>query len=105
MTELAGISGAPGVIKPGMSHVVNAGETLVIRDNEGQEISVEAREHDDVMAFLVAYDDLRVARARGMTTGLVFEALRDSVERAWNSLPAHVTRRLPTASARGLVVR
>lgn len=89
------------LIKPGMSHVVNAGETLLIRDNEGQEIAVEAREHDDVVAFIRAYDELRIARAHGVT-GVVLDSFEHRVERAFTSLPSHVVR--VVADTRGLVL-
>lgn len=89
------------MIKPGMSHIVNAGETLLIRDNEGQEIAIEAREHDGVIAFIRAYDELRIARAHGVT-GVVLDSFEHRVERAFTSLPSHVAR--VVADTRGLVL-
>ena len=82
MSELVGISKAPQHLKPGMSHVIYSGDTLVIRDSAGDELAIEARENKMVMDFIAAYAAERKARLRGRTeaklaheTELYFEML------------------------------
>lgn len=92
------MEGVPSHLKPGMSHSIQAGEKLTIRDQNGDEISVQAHEHDKTMAFLRAYDELQSARLKGLT-GVASQALERAVEVSFNNLPNHVLRELPSFKA------
>ena len=93
MSELAGISTAPTKLKPGMTHVVHAGESLVIRDANNEEFAVEARESRAVMEFLLAFAEERRMRLRNVS-GPVLREFGHETERLFLALPAHVARQL-----------
>lgn len=103
MDEL--VSNAPNSMKPGMTHVVRPGETVVIRDREGQEIGVEGRESEAVLAFFRAFDDWLTAKRRGNVTMGILEPLFRQVEASFAALPAHIRRELRTHSLAGSGLR
>jgi hypothetical protein len=87
------IGTAPPKLKPGMSHVVYGGEMLVIRDENNDELAVEARENKLVMEFLRAYAEERKMRQRGID-GSIAQSLHAETERCFTALPLHVAREL-----------
>lgn len=89
------MSETPNTMKPKMSKVIEAGETLIIRDSEGEEIAVEARHSKSVVEFLSAFDDLLVAERRGIT-GDVLAGIKLKVERSFANLPMSIQRELPS---------
>lgn len=87
------IGTTPPHLKPGMSHVVYGGETLLIRDENNEEIAVEARENQAVMEFLHAYAAERKLRLQGVT-GSIMQTYRAQTERCFTALPVYLQREL-----------
>lgn len=73
-------------IMPGMTHTVEAGDTLIIRDSVGDEIGVTGRLNDRTLDVLVAVSDLAVARRQGVD-GVVLSALIQRVIDAHDAMP------------------
>jgi hypothetical protein len=88
-----------------MSEVIQAGHALDVTDNQGQVFTVEAREADETMAFLKAFDDwyMMTQRAKAQPVAdLIIEGLWSSVTSTYDDLLPAVKRQLPSASALGI---
>jgi hypothetical protein len=82
-------------LAPGLTETIQAGDELVMTDKEGNEFSVAAKESDDVMDFLKAFDRWFSMHNRGIT-GVVLQAAWFDVEQSFRSLPVRVAHELPS---------
>ena len=89
---------------PGMSHTIQAGDELVISDQEGQEMSVKATESDAVLAFFIAFDNWMTAK-RGGILGTVLAGLWMEVELRFDSLPDRIKMHFPSVKSRVIHAR
>lgn len=91
-------------ITPNMERVIQAGDTLVIQDKEGQEFAVSAREHEDTLAFLKTFD-LWLTATKKREGKIVCDALFLGVEQKFNAIPMHIQRQLPSFKSGGVIIR
>lgn len=91
-------------LAPGMEEVIQAGDTLEITDANGQKIAVTAREADNTMAFLKAFDEWLMAKER-VPAGHVLDAMWLGVKTTFNNLPMKVQLQLPSLKGGGVIVR
>jgi hypothetical protein len=89
---------------PGLEQVVYAGDTLVMKDNDGNEFAVSAKEGQATMDFLKAFDEWFMARERGGFSEGILLALWSEVKRTFNDLPMSIQRELPSIKHAGVVV-
>jgi hypothetical protein len=89
-------------LAPGMERVVEAGETLVITDQNGQEFAVTGRESQELLAFLNEFDQW-FTLVENKVKGPATDAAWFKVKEAYHSLPARIQRELPS-SIGGIVV-
>lgn len=90
-------------IAPNMERVVEAGETLVITDSEGQEFAVTGREAPETMEFLKAFDEWFSSLNQGIG-GPVLDALFFKTKEAFNNLPMRLQRELPSIRRAGISI-
>lgn len=95
---------APGVIQPGMERVVQAGDSLVIEDANGQEFAIKAIEGEATMEFLTAFDEW-YALSRRTNNAEVLKALWTKATVAFNQLPLEIHKQLPSWKSLGTQVR
>lgn len=91
-------------LAPGMDYVCEAGETLVIQDGAGQELSITGRESPEVMEFLKAFDEWFFGKQRRFSDGIL-AALWAQVQTTFNALPLRVQKELPSWTTIGVSVR
>lgn len=92
-------------LAPGLEQVIDAGDTLVMRDSDGNEFAVGAREHPDTMEFLKAFDEWFMAKEKGNFSAGVLDALWHNVRAKFNDLPMRVQRELPSMKNAGVLIR
>lgn len=90
-------------LAPGMEAVVEAYETLVIRDNEGQEFAVSGRLDEKTLVFLRAFDSYMTTKNAGVG-GVVLDAAWADVDKSFHELTLPVQRELPSFKRLGLSV-
>jgi len=90
-------------IMPGAEDVIESGDVMTIRDNEGNEIAIKAVECPSVVTFIEAFSKWHFARKKGVT-GPVLEALSFELERTFLSLPTRILRELPDVKNLGVAV-
>lgn len=93
-----------GVIAVGATRSIEAGDTLVVRDRNGQEFAVEGKESEVVMDFLKAFDTWYTV-SKVKTQGPVLGALWSDVVRLWNCLPPRVVREMPSFKSAAIGLR
>lgn len=94
-----------GDMAPGLEQVIEAGDTLVLRDNDQNEFAVSARERDETMAFLKAFDEWFTAKQAARFSPAILDALFAEVTRTFNELPMAIQRELPSFKTGGVIVR
>lgn len=80
---------------PELEQTIYAGDTLVMRDNDGNEFAVSARESEETMAFIKAFDEWFAAKNKGLGPVIV-DALWHQTKAKFNALPMRVQRELPS---------
>jgi hypothetical protein len=90
---------------PGLEQVIEAGDTLVLRDNDENEFAVTAREREETMDFLKAFDEWFVAKNAERFSAGILDALWHEVSRTFNTLPMQIQRELPSFKSGGVIVR
>ncbi len=91
---------------PGMDQVVQAGDTLVMRDNDGNEFSISGRLDDATLAFLKAFDEwFHANRAPARLHQDILAAMHARMVTAFNDLPMWLQQELPSFRAGGIVLR
>ena len=93
----------PGVIQPGMEQLIEAGDTLEITDNTGQQFAVTATECTATIEFCQAFDNW-LTMQRGEIRGLVIEAAWAALLVKFGKLPLRVQRELPSWKTLGVGV-
>ncbi len=89
---------------PGMEQVVYAGDALVLRDNDGNEFSVIAREGEQTMEFIKAFDQWFTASNKLTLRQDIVEMLWLQVKAAFNALPMTIQRELPSFKEGGILL-
>lgn len=89
---------------PGMEQVIYAGDTLVMRDNDDNEFAVKAKEGEETMAFLVAFDEWFIAKEGGRFSPGILDALWHQVRETFNALPMSIQRELPSFKQGGVIL-
>lgn len=89
---------------PGMDQVIQGGDSLVITDAQGQEISVTARESDVVMDFLKAFDNWLTAKNAGVK-GVVLDSTWHECLRLFRNLPVRIQHELPSWAKIGVALK
>ena len=84
-------------LAPGLEQTIEAGDTLVMRDNDGNEFAVSAKEHPNTLAFFRAFDEWVTAKMGGLAS--METILWAKMMTEWNNLPTHITRELPSFKA------
>jgi hypothetical protein len=90
---------------PGLEQVIEAGDTLVLRDNDQHEFAVTARECTETMDFLKAFDEWFTAKQRGGFSMGILDALWNNVSITFNALPMRIQRDLPSFKAGGVLLK
>lgn len=90
---------------PGLEQVVFAGDTLVMRDNDGNEFAVKAKEAEETMAFLKSFDEWFTAKESARFSQGILDALWHDVRQRFNALPMSIQRELPSFKNGGIIVR
>lgn len=93
-----------GDMAPGVEQAIEAGDTLVLRDNDGNEFAVKGIEHPDVLEFFKAFDNWLTVKRHGTISAGVLATLWSEVEDRFNTLPMHVQRTLPSFKKLGIPV-
>lgn len=91
-------------LAPGLEQVIEAGDTLVMKDNEDNEFAVTAREHPDTLAFIKAFDDWLMVKNEGVLSMGVLGTLWSEVERTFRDLPMFVQRELSSFKKLGIAI-
>lgn len=91
-------------MSPGLEQVVYAGDTLTMRDNDGNEFAVTGRESDEVIEFLKAFDEWFTAKEAHFSAGIL-DALFHTVRTKFNNLPLRLQRELPSFAKGGVLLR
>lgn len=91
-------------LAPGMEQIIEAGDTLVIKDETGQEFAVTAREHPATMEFLKAFDQWFAAK-EGNKESAITDAYWFELKARLNNLPMHIQRQFPSFKQGGVVLR
>lgn len=89
---------------PGVEQVVYAGDTLVMRDNDGNEFAIQSKEHPDTLDFIKAFDAWLMVKQSGdgAPNNVVLDALWASVQLAYNNLPMQIQTQLPSFARAGV---
>lgn len=90
-------------LAPGMEEIVRAGDSLIIRDSDGQEVAITARESEETMDFLKAFDEWFHVKEGGLAPQLEPQ-LWTAVRSKFNALPMRLQRELPSLKG-GLIRR
>lgn len=91
-------SNAPPTLKPGMSHTINAGESISISDVNDEEIVIEARDDPRVLDFIAAFSAQRSAHLSGIGGQDAHARHARLVEAAFMALPTRVRLLIPSNS-------
>lgn len=95
----------PSSVAPGMSYTVHAGDELVIKDMNDEEMSVVAKEHPDVLEFINAFDSFMLVKNTMPDTAQgIHQSAWDDVMEKFDKLPKHVQEQLPSIRAGGIVI-
>lgn len=89
---------------PALEQTIYAGDTLVMRDNDGNEFAVSAREGWETMDFLKAFDEWLTAKEKGLGPVIV-DALWHQTKTKFNALPMRIQRELPSMKNVGVLLR
>lgn len=89
---------------PGMSQTIYAGDELTLRDNDGNEFSIIAKEAEETMAFLKAFDLWFVASQTSAIRGDYLDGFWVKLKRAYNALPASVQSELPSLGQGAIIL-
>lgn len=90
-------------LAPGMSQVVEAGDKLIITDEKGEELEIEAKDDPTTIAFIESFDSWLLCKNKGIT-GVVLDAAYDDMMRKFNDLPSRIQNDLPSVKNLGLVI-
>lgn len=91
----------PKSVAPGLTSVIESGETWEIEDREGKTFEIRAVVDEKTMAFVLAFDLWYTTKQAGVT-GIVLDSSWDNLKKCYESLPAHVLHQLPSIKALGL---
>jgi hypothetical protein len=91
-------------LRPGMSHTCEAGEKLIIRDQNGDEIEIEGRDDPRTIEFIESFDSWLLVKNKHIT-GVVLGAAFDDMVRKFNALPARIQNNLPSVKDLGVIVQ
>jgi hypothetical protein len=90
-------------LAPGMETVVEAYETLVVTDREGQEFAVSGRLDEKTLIFLRSFDAYMTTKNAGVA-GVVLDAAWADVDKSFRDLALPVQRELPSFKRLGISV-
>lgn len=90
----------PGIIQPGMDRVIEAGDTLVIEDANGQEFAIKAVEGKATIAFIKAFDEWH--NAKDVAEPSLLNALFMTVLMHYRGLPMEIQHQLPSMKSLGV---
>lgn len=90
-------------LRPGMSHTCEAGEKLIIRDENGEALEIEGRDDPRTIEFIEAFDGWLLVANKNIT-GVVLDAAYDDMVRKFNNLPARIQNNLPSVKDLGIIV-
>lgn len=83
-------------LAPGLSYTWYAGEAYIIKDDKGDELEVVTKESEGVLSFIHAFDTWFTLSHTLPVHSPVLEGIWNSVVAAYQKLPPHVVRELPS---------
>lgn len=90
-------------LRPGMSHVVDAGEKLIITDAKGEELQIEGRDDPEVIAFIESFDSWLMVKEKNLD-GPILDAAWNDVKVKFNALPGRIQNQLPSVKSLGIII-
>lgn len=91
-------------LAPELEEVVQAGDTLIIRDNNNKEFAITGRDSDEVIDFFKAFDEWLSAQQTGTLAPELIAQLWKIVIGKFRALPDRIQWQLPSYKNMGLTV-
>lgn len=89
-------------VAPGMTQVIEAGQTYVLKDDNDKELELVGRDRPWVIEFLTAFDNYMDAAGRLGDTHEHVQPFVKALREAWFAMPEDLAKQMPSIRDRGV---